>query len=959
LTKAGRFAEAKAAIQAQLDDPTVKASAIASDLGKSELEAIARKERLAKPATPTEPDDTDTPSTEPSTPTAPTPKRKKPPEPGSPASKADAPARALYLDSLGARVAPETRVLTAEGKRTRVLKVSQAGVDVEGATLAWASLPPASLVELVSALEGKGGPDACEGAALVLYDMGLWQKADARIKAWIDAQPDAKARALAIVARARGVAASDFVWKTEWLTPGEDDARVKDLVTFDGQTCTREEARRSIGKQKDDRAKVRKQKTEADAKKRAEALKRDWGVTDIRTLVNNGDPAKRCDIVVISDGFSKEGMPAFEKKADLVAAALLTVEPFCNYQKYVNVHRIEIEEPKNGLGGTRIGARANGDAITCDKDAARRYAALAPDCDLVVVVANVRNLRATGSMGRRPGVITLEMSDVVGDVVLHELGHSFAGLEDEYEDAGLVPHFPDFGDEDEWRFVNATRQSNPRLSKWHYWLLPPALPPDRTVGCVEGSYYRGSGGGYYRPSNTCRMHGENHHYCAVCLEQLEKEFYKTLEPIDDALPRTSEVAIGRDEVAHFEADTLVIEAATEKFGSFAARWFVDGKRTPAKSAGHRTQLDLSGQDATAGDHEVTLRLDLKDTRVRRDAGLLSSTRGWKLKVLDTGRCKIGAPDKVTVRRGELVSFDATLDAGPADSRVAADFPAGAFVPVGRGGHFVWAPPRDAHGAYRVVLTAGTGASRVEKPVDITISDEGREIAPIFKDPPIVHAVRGQRLELPLEAVSPSGDALVYTATKPLPLGATLDPSGVLRWTPGWAGGFTSEVEVSVRVTDGKATDDLTFRIHVESRPITKAKGGFDLLAATRSPDDDVRALALEALPASDLPLDCKLLELARLMRDRVPEISKRAIELLRAQPVKPGAEDKALHVRRNLLVLDQQDRAWEFTDRKEARALLADLAKETYEAEPKTAASHLAADLAAIDKHNKDRGAPP
>src|SRR5206468_1236709 len=110
-------------------------------------------------------------------------------------------------------------------------------------------------------------------------------------------------------------------------------------------------------------------------------------------------------------------------------------------------------------------------------------------------------------------------------------------------------------------------------------------------------------------------------YCAVCLEALEKRFYERLEPIDDFGPRQAEVAIARDEIAKFDVTALQIESgAGEKFGSFAAKWYVDGKPAQPTSSGIKSALDVRGAQLSPGEHQVCVRVELKDARVRRDDG---------------------------------------------------------------------------------------------------------------------------------------------------------------------------------------------------------------------------------------------------------------------------------------------------------------------------------------------------
>ena len=93
-------------------------------------------------------------------------------------------------------------------------------------------------------------------------------------------------------------------------------------------------------------------------------------------------------------------------------------------------------------------------------------------------------------------------------VVVHEFGHSFAGLGDEYayeqEDLAMYPH-----DIEPWE-PNLTTMVNFE-SKWKDMIDKKI----EGVGLFEGAGY--SMKGVFRPSKDCRMRtNENPNFCPVC-----------------------------------------------------------------------------------------------------------------------------------------------------------------------------------------------------------------------------------------------------------------------------------------------------------------------------------------------------------------------------------------------------------------------------------------------------------
>ena len=113
-------------------------------------------------------------------------------------------------------------------------------------------------------------------------------------------------------------------------------------------------------------------------------------------------------------------------------------------------------------------------------------------------------------------------------VVVHEFGHSFAGLADEYayetEDIPMYPH-----DVEPWE-PNITTLVD-FASKWQQKVkattpLPTTERKTGIIGLYEGAGY--SLKGVYRPEYDCRMRtNENPEFCTVCREAIVRliEFY--------------------------------------------------------------------------------------------------------------------------------------------------------------------------------------------------------------------------------------------------------------------------------------------------------------------------------------------------------------------------------------------------------------------------------------------------
>ena len=109
------------------------------------------------------------------------------------------------------------------------------------------------------------------------------------------------------------------------------------------------------------------------------------------------------------------------------------------------------------------------------------------------------------------------------ELFLHEFGHAFAGLGDEYEKDVTYNVEPS---QCELMAPNLTNLTDFK-SKWANYIdknAPIPTPKNRTdieVGAFEGGGYCSKG--VYRPSANCRMRYKDYnHYCKICTQIIEE-----------------------------------------------------------------------------------------------------------------------------------------------------------------------------------------------------------------------------------------------------------------------------------------------------------------------------------------------------------------------------------------------------------------------------------------------------
>lgn len=241
-----------------------------------------------------------------------------------------------------------------------------------------------------------------------------------------------------------------------------------------------------------------------------------------------GPSANRVDIVFMGDGYEWESLKAFDKLAEDAATVLARDEVVREYANYFNFARAVLVSADNGVDGfgrdydTPLGAKTLGTFaghVGIDQAKVREVLGQMPEHDGQAIVFVRNGVLGTGGSG--VAVIGgREMKTMV-----HEFGHSFAGLHDEYQTqtghggGGGVPNS-----------LNVASLADPKLVPWAHWIA--AKHPQ--VGVHEGaaSHVKGA----WRPTaNGCIMDSAES-FCVVCREALVLRIHEFVDPIDSCSP---------------------------------------------------------------------------------------------------------------------------------------------------------------------------------------------------------------------------------------------------------------------------------------------------------------------------------------------------------------------------------------------------------------------------------------
>jgi hypothetical protein len=377
----------------------------------------------------------------------------------------------------------------------------------------------------------------------------------------------------------------------------------------------------------------------------------------VRTLTDTGSPENRIDIVILGDGYTlSEITVTFTNHAknfiDYIFSESNITEPFANYKNFFNVHLIDVisnqsgaDDPVNGIRvDTALNASYSFDGSTdrllyiddglANSIMANELSGTGISADMKVLTVNSEKY---GGGGGLYGVYAGGNADAL-EVALHEIGHSFASLADEY--GGNVGAYTGV----EPAEINVTK--DPTGAKWSHW-NGYDQPGVGVIGAYEGGRYFDQG--IYRPSNFSKMNVLNNPFDVVSREAFILQFYAIVDPLDDYAFK--DVAGIIENPGSLWVDTIddnVIEV----------EWFVDG--TPVLKG--PTNLTMQQLGLTSGKYEIMAKaVDPTDWVRQADRSGLEQKVVWNVSVESTGSTVTGtAGDKVLLGTAGNDSLDGGL-----------------------------------------------------------------------------------------------------------------------------------------------------------------------------------------------------------------------------------------------------------------------------------------------------------
>lgn len=267
-------------------------------------------------------------------------------------------------------------------------------------------------------------------------------------------------------------------------------------------------------------------------------------------LHQGGSPEKCIDVVIVPEGYTADEMELFYKDAGIAVNSLFSHEPFKTMQERFNILAVELASKD---GSVSVPLEGHWTETALSSHFSTFYS------DRYLTTLRLRQLHDKLAGVPYEHVIILANTDVYGGggifnsytlttahhaqfapVVVHEFGHSFGGLADEYY----------YDDQYEQYYNPETEPWEPNLttrvdfgSKWQDMIpegvaIPTPVPVNDPrsrmnkeqsdavsnlppVGLYEGGGYMSKG--VWRGSFDCRMHTNTYPgFCPVCRRSLER-----------------------------------------------------------------------------------------------------------------------------------------------------------------------------------------------------------------------------------------------------------------------------------------------------------------------------------------------------------------------------------------------------------------------------------------------------
>jgi hypothetical protein len=270
----------------------------------------------------------------------------------------------------------------------------------------------------------------------------------------------------------------------------------------------------------------------------------------------------------------------FESLAEFIPSRFEKQEAFREYYSYFNFLGAFVVSAENGVDGygrdhdTALGAFTRSTIaghVGIDTTRVRAVLAELPEHDGLAVVFVKNGILGTGGAG----IATI--GGMSPRITLHEWGHAFARLSDEYSTETHERGPPRTG-------INVTTTEDESKAPWAHWIAR-RVPG---IGLYEGG--AGQVRDVWRPVASGCLMNDGEHFCPVCREAVVLRIYSLVDPVESTTPPAPDSEAGlllRDEPLEFE----VVVMRPETHALEVRWWLLDEREAELVSS-------RAGSDAT-------------------------------------------------------------------------------------------------------------------------------------------------------------------------------------------------------------------------------------------------------------------------------------------------------------------------------------------------------------------------
>lgn len=251
-------------------------------------------------------------------------------------------------------------------------------------------------------------------------------------------------------------------------------------------------------------------------------------------ILYNGPADKKLDVVIIPEGYRQNDMKKFNKDAQRLTDFLFGYSPFKESKNKFNIWKVNAPSQEKGVDNPGLGIFKNTAVnatfyalgsdrylMTYDMKSVRDIAACVP-YDQIIILVNTETYGGGGIFNYYSCASADNLESPF--VFVHEFGHSFGGLTDEYY-TSEVTYVEFFNLKVEPWQPNITTMVH-FDTKWKSMIEPGVpIPTPATekykdkVGAFEGGGYVAKG--VYRPVQDCSMKSNiSDGFCPVCKKAL-------------------------------------------------------------------------------------------------------------------------------------------------------------------------------------------------------------------------------------------------------------------------------------------------------------------------------------------------------------------------------------------------------------------------------------------------------